>query len=308
MIEKVNLKVKYIRNAVLSNYSYTRTGGEVPLMFFPKDVSELKTLLHWIQEKNFKYIILSGMTNIAVASGKLNFLVINMSEYAEYEPKWDGKNFLKVSAGYEMKKLARWTNSKNLKGLEWMEGIPGTIGAGIYMHAGFLLGQDMQTYLVDVEYLDLNDMQIKTINNQSLQFRYRYSKFQDMNVIVLSGRFLVTEIKDDWKKSIRVIKQRKLMNDYHKRRENNQPLEFPSAGTVFVPPFPFHVGGMLRELNLVGYQIGGARISEKSPGFIIGVDNMTGEDYYQLVMHIQKEIKKHYNVDLIPEVRLIGFN
>ncbi|MBZ6001558.1 UDP-N-acetylmuramate dehydrogenase [Leuconostoc gelidum] len=306
-MDNINLKVKYLRDVNLSTYTYTKTGGNVSLMFFPKNITELKQLIIWLREKQLDYITLSGMTNIAVASGNLNFVVVNMSEYNESDPEWDGTKFLKVSASYEMKKLAVWTFNRDLKGLAWMEGIPGTVGAGIYMHAGFLLGQDMQTYLVDAQYLDLDDMQVKTISNQDLLFRYRYSKFQDMNAIILHGRFLVSKIPDDWKKPLRRIKYKKRIQEYHLRRRNNQPLNFPSAGTVFVPPYPFHVGGMLRELNLVGYQIGGAKISEKSPGFIIGVNSMSGEDYYQLVLYIQKEIKKKYNLDLIPEVRLIGF-
>ncbi|MFT9033229.1 MAG: UDP-N-acetylmuramate dehydrogenase [Leuconostoc mesenteroides] len=307
-MSEINFKIKYLKNVDLSSYTYTKTGGYVPIMFFPKVISELKHLMVWLRENKLNYITLSGMTNIAVASGKLSFVVVNMSEYNEAEPEWNGGKFLNVSASYEMKKLAKWTFKRNIKGLAWMEGIPGCVGAGIYMHAGFLLGQDMQTYLVDAQYLDLDDLQVKTISNQELLFRYRYSKFQDMNAIILSGRFLVSKIQEDWKKNLRRFKYKRLMNRYHNRRKTNQPLNFPSAGTVFVPPYPYHVGGMLRELNLVGYQIGGAKISEKSPGFIISVDNMSGEDYYKLVQHIQKEIKKNYSIDLIPEVRLIGFD
>lgn len=306
-MEKINVQSKYLRNVSLSEYTYTKTGGITPIMFFPKTTSELKQVVLWLREKELKFVTLSGMTNIAVASGNLDFVVINMSEFNICDPEWDNDNFLKVSASFEMKRLAVWAIQRDIKGLAWMEGIPGTVGAGIYMHAGFLLGQDMQTYLVDAEYLDLNDMEVKTITNQDLQFRYRYSKFQDMNAIVLGGRFLVHKIPNDWKKTLRRIKHKRLMNYYHERRIKNQPIDFPSAGTVFVPPYPFHVGGLLRELKLVGYRIGGAQISTKSPGFIIGVDNMTGEDYYEMVLYIQQIIKKKYNIDLIPEVRLFGF-
>ncbi|MFG6672831.1 UDP-N-acetylmuramate dehydrogenase [Leuconostoc lactis] len=303
-----DLNVEYIKNVNLSDYTYTQTGGITPLMLFPKNIVELKKIILWLREKKLKYVILSGMTNIAVASGILDFIVINMSNFNVSDPLWDDRGFLKVSASFEMKKLATWTIERDVQGLAWMEGIPGTVGAGIYMHAGFLLGQDMQTYLVDAEYLDLNDMQVKIITNQELQFRYRFSKFQEMNAIVLGGSFLLHKIPDDWKKPFRRMKYKKLMSSYHDRRIRNQPIDFPSAGTVFVPPYPFHVGGLLREMNLVGYRIGGAQISTKSPGFIIGVDNMTGEDYYKMVVYIQQRIKSEYDIDLIPEVRLFGFD
>ncbi|QEA35197.1 UDP-N-acetylmuramate dehydrogenase [Weissella soli] len=292
-------------NQKLKDYSHTKTGGTVKLMFFPKNLDQLKMVINWARSANEHFVILGEMTNVAIASGSLNFVVINMSNYNSIEPKWDGNRILTVTASYKMKELSNWAINNNIRGLGWMEGIPGTVGAGIYMNAGFLLGQDMETYLVDVTYLDLKDMSVKTLKNQELKFGYRYSKLQEMDAIILSGRFLLNEIPNDWKKAIRKIRYKKIMREYHERRQNNQPLDLPSAGTVFVPPYPWHVGGMLRELGLVGYQIGGAQISAKSPGFIVGVDNMTGEDYFSMVRFIQNEVKVHYDIDLEPEVILL---
>ncbi len=302
-LSNAGITIKF--NEKLKNYSYTKTGGTVKLMFFPQNLEQLKMIITWTKSSEEQFVILGEMTNVAIASGTLNFVVINMSNYNFVEPKWDGDRILTVTASYKMKKLATWCINNDIRGLGWMEGIPGTVGAGVYMNAGFLLGQDMETYLVDVTYLDLNDMSVHTLKNQELKFRYRYSKLQEMNVIILSCRFLLNRIPNDWKKVYRRNRYKKIMREYHKRRESNQPIKLPSAGTVFVPPYPWHVGGMLRELNLVGYQIGGAQISTKSPGFIVGVNNMTGEDYFSMVSYIQEQIKIHYDIDLEPEVRLL---
>ncbi|WP_431061051.1 UDP-N-acetylmuramate dehydrogenase [Weissella paramesenteroides] len=305
-LKKDGITVKFDEN--LKSYSYTQTGGTVEMMFFPHNLIQLEKIIVYLRNCKKRFIILGEMTNVAIASGFLDFVIINMSEYNIFNPEWDGKRMLRVSASTKMKELAVWCINHDIRGLGWMEGIPGTVGAGVYMNAGFLLGQDMQTYLIDVTFLDLNDMKVHKFKNQDLKFRYRYSKLQDLDVIILECRFLLNSIPNNWKKFYRRTRYRNIMASYHKRRENNQPLSLPSAGTTFVPPYPWHVGGMLRELHLVGYQIGGAAISTVSPGFIVGVDNMTGEDYFAMVEFIQQQVKRSFDVELEPEVRLIKNN
>jgi len=294
-------------NVLLRERTHTKTGGRVQYVFYPHNLEELKTVVSTLKSDDVYFEIFGEMTNIAVSEDNLDFVVINMMRYDEnLDPEWDGKRFLTVSASMKMKKLAVWAYNSSIKGLAWMEGIPGTVGAGIFMNAGFLVGQDMETYLVSAEYLDLDDLEVKNVQNQDLNFRYRYSKFHDMNAIVLKGTFLLYPLKRDWKHVLRKYKLKLQMNKYHARRANNQPLGLPSAGTVFVPPTPWHVGGMMRELNMVGYQIGGAQISPKSPGFIVNVGGMTGEDYFKLVEYMQTKVHDNYNLTIVPEVRLIS--
>lgn len=301
--------MKILKNVKLESYTNTGTGGCVQNMYYPTSVENLIDLIKNLKQQKREFHILGEMTNVTIASGTLNFDIINMSEFNVVDPVRISSNQISVSAGYKMKDLTKWTVAHSLRGLEWMEGIPGTVGAGIYMNAGFLLGQDMQSFLVKVTYLDMDTFQVKTIANNEMEFRYRYSKLQSMNVIVIEGTFLINEIPSDWKKVIRTRKMKKKVTTYHKRRLKNQPVDLPSAGTVFVPPTPWHVGGMLRQLNLVGHKIGEAQISTKSPGFIVGVNGgMTGEDYYMLVKFIQLRIKEEFDLNLTPEVRLLGFD
>lgn len=291
----------------LSQLTHTKTGGVVKGIMFPKNIEELQIGVRILQDSDERFEVLSGMTNVAVASGELDFWVLSMAKFEVGDPNLNGR-IIEVSASYEMKQLTKWAYKNNVRGLEWMEGIPGTVGAGVYMNAGFLIGQDMEHSLVKVDYFDLDDFKVKTILNQDLKLRYRYSLFQDMSVVILKAQFLVTRVDTMSLTRLRMYKSKRLIDQYHNRRAKNQPLELPSAGTVFVPPTPWHVGGLLREMNLVGYQIGGAQISPKSPGFIVSVNNMTGEDYYNLVRFIQKQVHDKYGLTLEPEVRLIGFD
>lgn len=289
--------INFLKNVLLSEYSNTKTGGNTPLMVYPKDITQLKFVLNLINQKQIQYQILGDMTNVAIASGQLNFIVVDTCKILE-EPTYTDDGTLVVTAGYKMKELAKWALDNSISSLAWMEGIPGTVGAGAYMNAGFLPGQDFESFLVSCEVL-MPDMSIKIFKNSDMHYSYRHSQIQNNGGIVLRVKLLVRKGKK-WKIAIRMAK-------YHHRRAKNQPLELPSAGTVFVPPTPYHVGGLLPQLGLVGHRIGGAQISPKSPGFIVGIDNMTGEDYYEEVKFIQKQVKDNYNIDLEPEVRLLGF-
>ncbi|MFL4499659.1 UDP-N-acetylmuramate dehydrogenase [Weissella sp. MSCH1] len=302
------MTIKFRENVNLSKYTNTKTGGWVNNMYYPKDLDQLKSLIADLKDKKIDFEVLGDMTNVAIAGGNLNFDVVNMSEFGISEPTVENGREVVVGAGYKMKNLAYWAHGKRYSGLSWMEGIPGTVGAGIFMNAGFLANQDIQACLIEVTVLNLETMEVEIYKNTDLKFRYRYSALQDMNIVVLEGRFLVKPMSNSIKGMAQYFKQGALLRKYHKRRAKNQPLELPSAGTTFVPPTPWHVGGLMRELNMVGLTIGGAQISTKSPGFIVGVADMTGEDYRNLVLHIQREVEKAYELNLIPEVRLLGFD
>lgn len=291
--------IKYLPNLNLAEYSNTGTGGTVPLAIYPKDETELVEAIAFTKNQRIRYYVLGDMTNVAISSGSLNFIVI-FTGSLNAQPIYDSHTkAVSVGAGYRMKDLSRWALQHSLAGMQWMEGIPGTVGAGTFMNAGFLPGQEFASFLIDAKVLMANGS-IKTYSNKDMHYAYRESALQTDGGIVLSVRLLVRTGKK-WKINLR-------MKQYHHRRAKNQPLELPSAGTVFVQPIPYHVGGFLREQNLAGYRIGGAEISPKSPGFIVGVDHMTGEDYFHLVRFIQEKIHNQYGISLVPEVRLLGFS
>lgn len=283
----------------LSKLSNTRTGGFVKAIVYPVNATELQLVLTSAKEQLIETQVLGDMTNVAIASGELDFVVISMTKYAPQISIDVNTNIVSCGAGVKMKDLSVWAYDHSLSGFQWMEGIPGTVGAGAFMNAGFLPGQDFQNFLVDAQVL-MPDNTIRTMTNREFEYGYRHSSIQKNGAIVLSIRLLIRRGKR-WKIWIR-------MHQYHTRRAKHQPLTLPSAGTVFVPPMPFHVGGILPKLGLVGYKIGGAQISELSPGFIVGVDHMTGEDYYNLVKFIQKSVWDSEHIKLEPEVRLLGFD
>ncbi|RNE43145.1 UDP-N-acetylenolpyruvoylglucosamine reductase [Lacticaseibacillus paracasei] len=294
----VKLNVTDKQNVSLSNYTNTKTGGTVAHMYYPKTTEELVELLTTLRSRRISYVVLGEMTNVAIASHPLNFEVINMSDFIG-EPIWNADLCtLTVPSGVKMKALSRWARDHSVAGLQWMEGIPGTVGAGAFMNAGFLGGQDFSSFLLEAQVLD-ESLNVRTVKNRDLQYSFRKSSLQSGGKIVLSVTFLLRPGKK-WKIGLKMLQ-------YHRRRAKNQPLEYPSAGTVFIPPVPYHLGAILPRLGLVGAKVGGARVSEKSPSFIIG-ENMSGEDYRDLVKLIQARVLEEKHIDIEPEVRMLGFD
>ena len=141
---------------------------------------------------------------------------------------------------------------------------------------------------------------IKTLNNKGLDFEYRNSIFKkERKQIILSTTLIID--KDDPKKIIEVVESRK------KRRIESQPLDYPSAGSVFRNPEGNYAGKLIEDLGLKRYTIGGAKVSEKHANFIINAGNATGEDIKELIEYIQSKVKENYNIDLILEQELVNF-
>jgi len=201
-----------------------------------------------------------------------------------------------VEAGADMKILSIEAQKRGLSGLEYFYGIPSSLGGAIYMNAGaneFETKQIVKT----VTYFDKNTKEIHTLNNEDSKFSYRHSIFQDIDAIILEASLLLTPSSKEkiWNKMISIYRE----------RDKKQPLDYPSAGSVFKRPQGFYVGKMIEDLGLKGYSIGGAKISEKHAGFIINYNKATGKDILQLINLIREKVHKHYGVWLETEQIII---
>ena len=164
------------------------------------------------------------------------------------------------------------------------------------MNAGAYDGE-MKDAVVSVQVMTRSG-EIKTLYRDDLQFAYRHSALQDSDVIVLEAELLV-------KQGDKAAIQAK-MDDFSQRRTSKQPLDVPSAGSTFKRPEGRFVGQRVEESGLKGFRIGGAEVSVKHAGFIVNVDHATASDVLQLIEYIQKKILENYNVQLIPEVLVLG--
>lgn len=294
------LDVEIQQNIDLSKITHTHTGGIYRYIVYPKTEVQLKETLKKFQENNIKYIVAGGLTNVVFSSKDSDTIIISMTKFGEgmFLTEEHGQPILNVDAKYETKEVSRFLMENAVTGFQWAEGIPGTIGGAIYMNAS-AYGPGIDGSLIDITVLT-PDLETKVISNRELQFRYRKNSIQEKGYIILSGRFLLRYGKK-WKIALRMLQ-------YHRSRAKSQPLELPSAGSVFIPPMPYHVGAIIPKLKLKGKRIGGMEISNKNAGFIVNIDNGTGEDYLELVKYVEQKVIQEYGFDLEREVRFFGFS
>ena len=284
-LEKLNLG-KSEKDISLSTLTTYKTGGIAKLVVYPNNINNLKQLLKLIHKHNIKYFILGKGSNTLFSDKEFNGVIIKLDKLNNFEIK---ETEIYVESGMILSKLVQESIKNELTGLEFAIGIPGTIGGAIYMNAG-AYGNNMSNIVKSVIVLN-EKFQIKEIPLEKLKFDYRYSIFQDnKNLICVAANIKLEHGNHDEIAS--KIKENLL------KRKNSQPLEYPSAGSVFRNPEGNYAGKIIEELGLKGKNIGGAEISTKHANFIINKNNASSSDILNLIKLVQKEVKDKYKIDL----------
>ncbi len=282
-------------NVPLKEHTTYKVGGISSAFVYPKDIDSLKKVLKLLKENNIKHMILGNGSNVLFSDDDYKGIIIKLDKLNNYEIK--GTKVI-AGAGANMIALAFDTIKHNLKGLDFICGVPGLVGGCVYMNAG-CYGSDISNVLTEVKALNPN-LEIITLKNKDLEFGYRTSFFKiHKDYIILEATFKLT--KGNKEELEALVKERK------EKRLASQPLEYPSAGSVFRNPPGNFSGKLIEDLGLKGMTKGGAEISTKHANFIVNKDNATANDIKYLIDHVKEEVKKNYDIDLICEQELINF-
>ncbi len=298
----------------LSDFSNYKTGGPADYFTVVKSADDIKQALLFAKEKNLKFFILAGGTKVLFPDGGFRGLVIKIGID---DFKIDSVKII-AGAGVLVSDLVKASIDNELTGLDWAGGLPGTIGGAVRGNAG-CFGGEMKDIVSEVSGVDMEGG-IKKFSNAECNFGYRDSRFK-------KEKFIITEIVLDLKKELPKEKLEELVQDHINYRNERQPLEYPSCGSVFknVPvgkvsvevsekfkdvtktdPFPvIPTAALIHEAGLKGYTIGGAKVSEKHPNFIINFNNAKSQDISDLISFVKKEIKSKFEIDLEPEVEIV---
>lgn len=286
---------KFIENASLKKFTTYKVGGIAKVIVYPKDTNQLINLLKLIKQKNINYKILGNGSNLLFSDKEYNGVLIKLDEFNKIEIQ---KNYITVGAGYSLMKLAALATRKSLAGLEFAAGIPGTVGGAIFMNAG-AYKSDMGYIVKKIKVLT-PDFRIISMTNSELDFHYRTSFLQkNPEFICLEATLTLRFGKKD--KLLEVNRDRK------QRRLNEQPLEFPSAGSVFRNPEGLSSGKLIDDLGLKGLSKGDAQISEKHANFIINKGNAKAKDIKELMEFTKNLVKEKYNIDLKIEQEFVNW-
>lgn len=286
-IEKNNYE--YIGEASLKRYNTYRVDIKCKYLIFPKTKEEFVELLKELKKEKEKYLVLGNGSNIILNTDYYDGVVIILSKLNKM--KIDDLT-VEVEAGYSLQKLALETSSLGLEGLEFATGIPGMLGASIAMNAG-AYKSDIASVVETVTVVN-PDNEIVTMRHDDLNFSYRNSFFKEnKGYYIVSATLKLTKGKKE--EILEKISKRRV------KRIETQPLDMPSAGSVFRNPEGMYAGELIEKIGLKGYKLNGAMVSEKHANFIVNKDNASGKDIVKLIKKIQDEVKKEFNVDLILE-------
>ena len=283
---------EYYKDISLKKYNTYRFDVKCGYLKYPGNTKELIDLLKYLKENNINYFILGGGSNIILAKPYFD-VVIKLDKLNNIEIK---DNIVTAEAGVSLIYLANLCMNNNLNGLAFAGGIPGMVGASTAMNAG-AYKEDMASIVKEVKVVT-PELEVITLTNKDLNYSYRNSFLKEHKDYICTEVTLEMSYLDKDK-----IKE--TMTSRKKRRIDTQPLDKPSAGSVFRNPEGLSAGKLIEDAGLKGYKIGGAKISTKHANFIVNTGDATYEDILELIDYTKKKIKEIYNIDLILEQEII---
>ncbi len=285
--------IRIQRHIPLDKYTTLRVGGPADYFAEPSSEKELSALLDGAKQAGIKVLLMGNGSNLLVRDGGFRGLVIRLGKAFSCIEPWEGG--LKAQAGALLSVLACEAAEASLTGLEFAQGIPGTVGGGVYMNAG-AYGGELGKRIESVTVLDHGA--VREIPGADMGFGYRHSRAMEEKWIVLGARF---RLEKGEKEQIDAA-----MRDFAARRKEKQPLNYPSAGSFFKRPEGHFAGALIEKAGLKGRQVGGAQVSEKHAGFLINAGGAAAADFLTLMKQVQETVLKESGVLLEPEVRIVG--
>lgn len=291
------------RNISLGRYTSFKIGGRARYFFVAKNQDDLISVIKKVKKIKLPFFILGGGSNLLISDRAYRGLIIKM-ENKKYKIK---NNKIYAEAGLSLSLLVKRAEKNNLTGLEWLVGIPGTIGGAIFGNAG-AFGKSMKDIIKKVEIFNTKNQKVKFFKNKECKFAYRESIFKrNKNLIILSAEI---QLKKGEQKEIK--KEIKKNLTYKKK---TQPLEFPSAGSIF-KNFILNrkktekvkknkiisAALMIENCGLKGKKIGKAKISEKHANFIVNLGGAKAKDVVKLINLTKEKVKNKFKIDLEEEI------
>ncbi|NFO87052.1 UDP-N-acetylmuramate dehydrogenase [Clostridium botulinum] len=280
-------------NAKMSEHINFRVGGPVDILLTPNTKEQIVETINICKENKIPFYVLGNGSNVLVKDSGIRGVVIKLSEFDNIVR--DG-NTIKAESGALLKDVSAEALEASLTGFEFACGIPGSVGGAVFMNAGAYNGE-ISFVIKEAEVIS-EDGKIITLSKDQLELGYRTSAIMKKNYIVINATFCFESGEKD--------KIEGRVSELTNKREEKQPLEFPSAGSTFKRPEGHFAGKLIQDAGLKGFTLGGAAVSGKHCGFIINKGNATAKDILDLIEYVQKEVKKQFDVDLYPEVRIIG--
>ena len=282
-------------NESMSGHTTFRIGGQADIWCRPENTDQLIRVVRFAEEKGYPCLVIGNGSNLLVRDGGIRGIVIETTALDKIAllPGC----VIEAECGVSLTKLAVFAMENGLTGMEFAFGIPGTVGGAVYMNAG-AYGGEMSHCVQETDFMDSSGT-VGTLRGDEHMFDYRKSFFtRNPGYVILKTRIRLE--KGD------TASIREKMTELKNRRQESQPLQYPSAGSFFKRPQGYFAGKLISDCGLKGASCGKAKVSEKHCGFIINEGGATCRDVLSLMEKIQQTVYQNCRVSLEPEVRIIG--
>lgn len=289
LFEKLSQIAEVECDVPLSTMTTLRIGGPARYVVYPDSTVALDALMRLLKAEQIPFKVIGKGSNLLCSDKPFDGVVIRLDKFDDY---YFIDTDLIAQAGCSIISLSYQAMKQGLSGLEFVSGIPASVGGVTFMNAGAY--RSSMSDVIDSVFI-YRDERFEWITNEECHFSYRHSIFHE------HPDWLIIAVKIRLKKAP-VAEIRELMESRRKRRMDSQPLDKPSAGSVFQNPEEMPAWQLIDGIGYRGYRIGGAMVSEKHVNFIVNEDNAKAEDFLALVNEIRKLVEEKYHILLHMEV------
>ncbi|MBQ0138170.1 MAG: UDP-N-acetylmuramate dehydrogenase [Kurthia sp.] len=289
VVNPQNLKV----DEPLNRYTMTKLGGPADVFVMAETEQQAADVVKYARKNDIPLFLLGNGSNMVIRDGGIRGIVLNLSKLDQIHIEG---TTVYAQSGALIIDVSKAAAAESLTGLEFSCGIPGSVGGAMAMNAG-AYGGEIKDVIESCKILT-HEGDIVVLSKEELQLGYRKSIIQDKGLYVLSSVF-----------KLEVGNQQEIdatIADLTEKRTSRQPLEYPSAGSVFKRPPGLFAGKLIQDSGLQGKGVGGAEVSTKHAGFIINKNNATATDYVETIRMVQRVVKEKFDVELETEVRIVG--
>ncbi len=277
-------------------YTTFRIGGKADALCFVESLEKLQQLFSYLSRESIPFAVLGKGSNLLIRNGGFEGVLINLKgDLATIETDKENTRELTAGGGLGLGDLMTYCCQKGLGGLEFLAGIPGTVGGAVAMNAG-AFGEEVESVIKSIQVLT-SEGKLTTKHRSELAFSYRNLSLPEKSIVVrASFRYE--------RKSREMVSR--IVSDYLKRRKATQPLEYPSAGSIFRNPLNDYAGRLIEQVGLKGKKVGGAMISPKHANYIVNTGEAKAEDVLSLMGLTRQKVKEDTGIELETEIRIIG--
>ncbi len=277
----------------MAGHTTFRIGGPADCFLQLENEEQLIKVKKYLNLVEEPYFVLGNGSNLLVSDSGYRGVILQIGQKMS-RIRVEGDRIV-AQAGAPLAQVSKTACEHGLSGLEFASGIPGTLGGAAVMNAGAYDGEMSQ--VVTLVRMVNKEGEIMELDNETMEFGYRHSSLRRQPFTVTE---VTLQLKEGSKEEILAR-----MEELSARRREKQPLEYPSAGSTFKRPEGYFAGKLIMDAGMRGFQIGGARVSDKHCGFIINTGKATAEDVKDVIAEVQARVKERFHVELEPEIVLL---